>query len=240
MLDVARSFTIVASYRVSELSLLALKSQLAGGDPLLMGIDVYPSFDNAQGVATITGTGDVRGYHAIVLVGYDDAKHAFRIQNSWGPDWGDQGRAWIDYNTLLAATHEAYRVVPPVAPELITSVAPPSRFGIVNDRTQEFHLFLKQSMVAAVDPVTVVDSHGQFGVGVAQYTSLAPAQSQARSISEGPTGLTAKILKRSNAGKTSYAVLIAADLDSDEAILVIERAKRLGFDKSFMITFPGN
>jgi len=124
-----------------------------------------------------------------------------------------------------------------VTPELLTSLASPERFGIVNDRTQATPLFLKDFMVAEVDPATTIAPSGRFGVAVAQYTSLAPARDQARSISEGPTGLTAKVLKRFVAGKASYTVLIAADLDSDEAKFVIERAKRSGFSRSFTIPF---
>ena len=33
----------------------------------------------------------------MVVVGYDDAKQAFRIQNSWGRTWGDGGYGWFSY-----------------------------------------------------------------------------------------------------------------------------------------------
>lgn len=37
-------------------------------------------------------------YHAMVLVGFDDARHAFRVRNSWGTSWGDDGSIWVDYD----------------------------------------------------------------------------------------------------------------------------------------------
>ena len=40
----------------------------------------------------------MHAYHAMVLVGYDDGRHAFRLRNSWGKDWGDDGSIWVDYN----------------------------------------------------------------------------------------------------------------------------------------------
>lgn len=38
---------------------------------------------------------NLEGGHAITIVGYDDSKHAFRLLNSWGPNWGDNGYMWI-------------------------------------------------------------------------------------------------------------------------------------------------
>ena len=37
--------------------------------------------------------------HAISLVGWDDAKKAWLIKNSWGDRWGDHGYAWVDYKS---------------------------------------------------------------------------------------------------------------------------------------------
>jgi cathepsin L len=38
------------------------------------------------------------GWHAVALVGWDDAKGAWLVKNSWGKDWGYQGFAWLDYD----------------------------------------------------------------------------------------------------------------------------------------------
>lgn len=35
--------------------------------------------------------------HAIVLCGWDDAKGAWLLKNSWGTGWGEQGFMWIKY-----------------------------------------------------------------------------------------------------------------------------------------------
>jgi len=37
--------------------------------------------------------------HAVVLVGWDDAKQAWLLRNSWGTNWGISGYCWISYNT---------------------------------------------------------------------------------------------------------------------------------------------
>jgi cathepsin L len=35
--------------------------------------------------------------HAVVIVGWDDAKGAWRVRNSWGTGWGEDGYAWVKY-----------------------------------------------------------------------------------------------------------------------------------------------
>ncbi len=40
----------------------------------------------------------MHSYHAMVLSGYDDSRHAFRVRNSWGTEWGDEGSIWVDYD----------------------------------------------------------------------------------------------------------------------------------------------
>lgn len=41
--------------------------------------------------------------HAVVLIGYDDDKKAFKFQNSWGISWGDKGKGWLAYDYLSDA-----------------------------------------------------------------------------------------------------------------------------------------
>ena len=37
--------------------------------------------------------------HAVLLVGWDDARGAWLMKNSWGPGWGENGYMWIKYNS---------------------------------------------------------------------------------------------------------------------------------------------
>jgi len=46
--------------------------------------------------------------HAIALVGWDDAKGACLLKNSWGPNWGVNGFMWIKYGTALVGTSPAW------------------------------------------------------------------------------------------------------------------------------------
>ena len=48
----------------------------------------------------IGGKGEIDGAHAMLVVGYNDAKTAFKVVNSWGKNWGNNGFVWIDYKAF--------------------------------------------------------------------------------------------------------------------------------------------
>jgi C1A family cysteine protease len=78
-----------------------LKAYLDAGTPLVFGARLGDRFMNWNSSAVISS--DIYNYtgmhasHAMVLTGYDDSKNAFRIRNSWGKAWGDEGSIWVDY-----------------------------------------------------------------------------------------------------------------------------------------------
>ena len=49
--------------------------------------------------------------HAMAVVGFDDNKYggAFRILNSWGTAWADQGYVWMRYDDYAVIASLAYR-----------------------------------------------------------------------------------------------------------------------------------
>jgi predicted secreted protein len=68
--------------------------------------------------------------HAIVLVGWDDSKGAWRLRNSWGPEWGEDGYMWIAYGKQYVGYSANYVVyagstppTPPAAPTSLTATA---------------------------------------------------------------------------------------------------------------------
>ncbi|MEG1808824.1 MAG: C1 family peptidase, partial [Oscillospiraceae bacterium] len=70
---------------------------------VLTGITVFESFETEKttqtGVIPLPDTLIERelGGHALLIVGYDDAKRWFVIRNSWGRKWGDKGYGYMPY-----------------------------------------------------------------------------------------------------------------------------------------------
>lgn len=63
-----------------------------------IAVMVRKNFDRPDnGFITYNESQGVRGGHWINIVGYDDERGAWLIQNSWGEDWGINGLAWLDY-----------------------------------------------------------------------------------------------------------------------------------------------
>lgn len=78
-----------------------IKAHLQEG-PLVIGAklgDNFMAWNSSNVIKSDTKTyKGQHAYHAMMLVGYDDSKKAFRLQNSWGAtDWGDNGYIWVDY-----------------------------------------------------------------------------------------------------------------------------------------------
>jgi C1A family cysteine protease len=79
-----------------------LKACLAGGFPFVFGFQVYSSFESnavaRTGIMPMPKSYEQNlGGHAVICVGYDDAKKAFLVRNSWGTGWGLKGYFWMPY-----------------------------------------------------------------------------------------------------------------------------------------------
>ena len=75
--------------------------------PIEIGIDWYESmFDvDSEGFVRI-GSSQIAGGHAIQVGGIDVTKGAFRLDNSWGKDWGRNGSAWITFTDMEQLLHQ--------------------------------------------------------------------------------------------------------------------------------------
>ena len=100
----ALNYKIVQYQRLVQ-SLVSFKTCLAQGYPFVFGFSVYASFEGdtvaKTGVMTMPEPNEeCLGGHAVMCVGYDDARQCFIIMNSWGSSWGDQGFFYMPYEYM--------------------------------------------------------------------------------------------------------------------------------------------
>lgn len=111
-----RYFRLDPPETAKKILLGRIKMLLQYGLPSIFGFTVFNSIGQAgsDGEIPYPAPGEkIRGGHAIVAVGYDDAKRiknpsngnetigAFLIRNSWGASWGDGGYGWLPYEYVL-------------------------------------------------------------------------------------------------------------------------------------------
>jgi len=95
----------VLEYRRVPIAAAALRQALAAGYPVIIGISVYESFEDAKvaetGVVPMPLDGEqMLGGHCMLCFGYDGAAKTFAVRNSWGAAWGDHGNCHIPYAYL--------------------------------------------------------------------------------------------------------------------------------------------
>jgi len=88
--------------------LTALKTALAEGYPVVLGINVYESFESDQvaktGIVPLPEDSEkLLGGHAVLAVGYKDDvvnidQGVVIVRNSWGEGWGDKGYFYLPYS----------------------------------------------------------------------------------------------------------------------------------------------
>ncbi len=84
-----------------------LKGCLASGYPFVFGFSMSEAFNKSDpdlvgGQLPLPPPDEALGAgHAVVAVGYDNARDCFLIRNSWGPDWGIGGHCLMPYAFLM-------------------------------------------------------------------------------------------------------------------------------------------
>ena len=93
-------------------TLKEIRNHIVFGDPVIAVLDACAEFEKPGNgyIGTPLGPPESCGPHTVLIIGYNDDLRggAIRILNSWGRSWGDDGKAWISYETVLSRLKEAY------------------------------------------------------------------------------------------------------------------------------------
>ena len=81
--------------------------------PIIISIKVIPELlqpiQKLNGEFVINKNDESVGSgHAMVIVGYDESRQAFKVMNSWGKSWGNSGFIWVSYNVISQLVTNAY------------------------------------------------------------------------------------------------------------------------------------
>ena len=111
MRDFVRLFAPDASWREKTFK---VKQSLAAGNPVVIGMEITEGFLTLSEGQSYWDTNELPtpvGGHAMVVVGYNEAKKAFHILNSWGNTWGKKGFCWVKYEDFGKFCKYAYQGV---------------------------------------------------------------------------------------------------------------------------------
>ena len=80
--------------------------------PFLFGAAIFDSFHpDADHAIPMPKPGDRSwGGHAMTVMGYDKARQAFLVRNSWGTGWGDEGHCWMPFAYLHPPDTLVYQI----------------------------------------------------------------------------------------------------------------------------------
>ncbi len=100
----AKQNRVVEYKRITKRDIKAIKDALASGYPVIFSTAIGKQFLDLQGELKTQKYGPVNnwsnklvGYHAMVIVGYDDSMRSFIVENSWSDQWGDNGMCKFPY-----------------------------------------------------------------------------------------------------------------------------------------------
>lgn len=87
------------TYESVAVNVSAVKTALASGFPVVVGISIYQSFESDEvaktGIVPMPGNEPMLGGHCIYVVGYGQKPGYFTLRNSWGVNWGDKGDFYL-------------------------------------------------------------------------------------------------------------------------------------------------
>ena len=139
---------------VNGINIRAVKEHLSKNAPVVIGMMVGGTFmQDMMGKGLWEPSAEDRnqsgfGGHAMCVIGYDDRKQAFQLMNSWGPEWGTNGIAWVHYTDFKEFVREAYGIDPLPKRDAALNAAFECTIGLVrNDNKQYIPLRIRSGNI---------------------------------------------------------------------------------------------
>jgi hypothetical protein len=110
---------LINSFTAVPRTVVALRVAMYKHGPIIIGVNFPESWMNPNADGTLSDdVGKIAGGHCMNIVTdgglTSGAKPGyFRLRNSWGTSWGENGCAWVKFETLVSVLTDAYTVVVP-------------------------------------------------------------------------------------------------------------------------------
>lgn len=92
------AYWTITSYNVQEPTSRNYIKNALNNSPVYASMEVYSDFQNYSNGIYQHSYGRFLGYHAVVIVGYNDIEEYWICKNSWGAGWGEDGYFRIAYD----------------------------------------------------------------------------------------------------------------------------------------------
>jgi len=127
-----------AYFRVNHKDLVAMHAALSEVGILYATATVHAGWEAVSADGLIPLQDEILGGHAFAIVAFDE--RGFWIQNSWGPDWGQQGFALVSYQDWLINGTDIWvaRLGAPVMLEAAVKGAAPGRTGVMRAKSYSY------------------------------------------------------------------------------------------------------
>jgi len=107
--SMAQNYQALTYYRLDrrekpEKTIDCIKTNIAANRACMFGFVVFSNLKEDGDIQLPSRRDKVEGGHAVCAAGYNDiykvgdSVGAFRIANSWGTEWGDDGFGWLPYD----------------------------------------------------------------------------------------------------------------------------------------------
>lgn len=108
VLETANEYRIEGFGRVDLSDRNQIRGHLLQGKPIIATIIISENFLNHRQRVFSELRGDSLGRHTVTIIGYDDIRRLWLIQNSAGQEWGHNGRTYVPYNWFARLVTQAY------------------------------------------------------------------------------------------------------------------------------------
>jgi hypothetical protein len=107
--NMASSNKIDHYFKIDPINVSWIKQYIFAGLPVIVAFQTDENFHKKSDNSVWKSFGwSFLGNHAAVLYGWDDSKGAFKLLNSWGESWKENGTGWVDYGFVQGGTSLLY------------------------------------------------------------------------------------------------------------------------------------